>query len=86
MMFLEVSEHFMDMDMMGIGIVGVDEDVVQVNEDANIEEVTKNVIHESLEGSWRISKSERHNTPFKGAIAGLDVVYHSSPLWIQTRW
>ena len=41
MMFLEASEHFTDMVMMEIGIVGVDEDIVQVNEDANIKEVAK---------------------------------------------
>ena len=44
MMFSEVSEHFTDVVMMEIGIIGVDEDVVQVNKDANIEEVAKNVI------------------------------------------
>ena len=68
-MFLEVSEHFTDMVTVEIGIVGVDEDIVQVNEDADIEEVAKNVIHESLKGGWRIGESKRHYTPFKGAIA-----------------
>ena len=67
---MEASEHFMDMVMMEIGIVRVDEDVIQVNKDANIEEVTKNVIHELLKGGWRISESKRHNTPFNGAIVG----------------
>jgi len=56
--FLEVLEYFTDMVMMEIGIVGVDE------------EVTKNVVHESLKCSWRISESEKHNTPFKGALVG----------------
>jgi len=69
MVFSEASEHFTDMVTMEIGIVGVDEDVIQVHEDANIEEVAKNVIHESLKGSWRIGESDRHYTPFKGAIA-----------------
>jgi len=46
MMFSEGLEHFTDMFMMEIGIIGVDEDVIQVNKDANIEEVTKNDIHE----------------------------------------
>ena len=48
MMFSEVSEHFTDVVMMEIGIIGVDEDVIQVNEDANIKEVTKTVVHELL--------------------------------------
>ena len=57
---------------MEIGIVRVDEDVIQVHEDANIEEVAKNVVHESLKGGWRIGESERHYTPFKRAIASLE--------------
>ena len=69
MVFSEASEHFTDMVTMEIGIIGVDEDVVQVHEDANIEEVAKNVVHELLEGGWRIGESERHYIPFKGAIA-----------------
>jgi len=72
MVFSEASEHFMDMVMMEIRIIGVDEDVVQVNEDTNIEVVAKNVVHESLKGGWRISESKRLNTPFKGAIVGLE--------------
>ena len=62
MVFSEASEHFTNMVMMEIGIVGVDEDVVQVYEDANIEEVAKNVVHEPLKGGWRIGESERHYT------------------------
>jgi len=62
----------MDMVTMEIGIVGVDEDIVQVNEDTNIKEVAKNVIHELLKGGWRIGESERHYTPFKGAIVSLE--------------
>jgi len=54
---------------MKIGIVGVDEDVVQVHEDTNIEEVAKNVVHELLKGGWRIGESEGHYTSFKRAIA-----------------
>ena len=86
MVFLEASEHFTDMVTIEIGIVGVDEDVVQVHEDANIKEVAKNVVHESLKGSWRIGESERHYTPFKGAIASQNAVFHLSPSRIWTRW
>ena len=69
MVFSEASEHFTNMVTMEIGVVGVDEDVVQVYEDANIEEVAENVVHESLKGGWRVGESERHYTPFEGAIA-----------------
>ena len=57
-MFIKALEYFMDIFTMENRISGVDEDVFQVNKDADIEEVTKNVIHELLEGSQRISKSE----------------------------
>ena len=46
MMFSEVLKYFMDMVTMEIRIVGVDKNVIQVNEDTNIKEVAKNVIHE----------------------------------------
>ena len=52
--------------------VGVDEDVIQVYQHASIGEVTKDVIHEVLEGSGHVHKSKRHDTPFKGAIAGAE--------------
>ena len=35
-----------------------------------IQEVTKNVVHESLERGRSIGQPERHDKPFKGAIAG----------------
>ena len=52
--------------------VGVDEDVIQVYQHASIGEVTKDVIHEVLEGGGHVHKSKRHDTPFKGAIAGAE--------------
>ena len=72
MVFSEASEYFTKMVTMEIGVIGVDEDVVQVYEDANIGEVAENVVHEPLKGSWRIGESEGHYTPFKGAIASLE--------------
>jgi len=69
-MFVEVLEHFMDMFTMEIRMVGVDQNVIQVKEDANIKGDSKNVVHESLEGGWRVGKSKRPNTPFKGTIMG----------------
>ena len=35
-----------------------------------IQEVTKNVVHESLERGRSIGQPERHDKPFKGAITG----------------
>jgi len=36
-------------------IIGVDQDVVQVDYYTHIQEVGKHVVHEVLEGSWSIS-------------------------------
>ena len=36
-----------------------------------IQEVTKNVVHESLERGRSIGQPERHDKPFKGAVTGL---------------
>ena len=53
-------------------IFRVNEDIVEVDDDANVEEVTENVIHEVLESSGGAHKSERHNKPFKRAIVSTE--------------
>jgi len=52
--FLESPENVSNVFMMLFGVVGVHEDVVKVDEYVDVEEVTKNVVHESLEGHWSI--------------------------------
>ena len=53
-------------------VFGINEDVVEVDDDANVEEVTENVIHEALESGGGVRKSEGHNKPFKRAIASME--------------
>jgi len=36
-------------------IIGVDQDVIQVDYYAHIKEVGEHVVHEALEGNWSIS-------------------------------
>ena len=50
--------------------VRVYKDVIQVSQHVNIQEIRKNIIHKPLESGRGISKSERHNTPFKRPISG----------------
>src|SRR5436190_22704849 len=52
--------------------VRVYKDVIQVSQHVNIQEIQKNIIHKPLESGRGISKSERHNTPFKRPISGLE--------------
>ena len=67
-MLLEASEYFLDMASVFFFGVGVDEYVVEVYQYTNIEQVAKDIIHEALESSKCVSESERHYTPFEGAI------------------
>ena len=64
-------------------IFGIDEDIVEVDDDANVKEVTENVIHEALESGRGICKSERYNEPFKRAIASAEYRKWSSILHHQ---
>ena len=68
-MLLEASENFLDMASVYFLGVRVDEYVIEVHQYTNIEQVPKDVIHEVLESGGCIGESERHYTPFKGAVA-----------------
>ena len=62
----------MDMFLMICRVVGINEDVVKVDDHANIQEITEDVIHEMLESCRSIGKSKGHNEPFKRTIAGVE--------------
>ena len=70
--FTESSEDFAHMGLVLFRVVRINENVIKVNGDINVEKVAKNVIHKSLKGSGSISKSERHNKPFKGPVTGTE--------------
>jgi len=57
---------------MLFGILGVDQNVIQIDYHAHIQHVCKNAIDEALERSQSVGKSERHNKPFIGAIASAE--------------
>jgi hypothetical protein len=52
-------------------IFGIDEDVmiIQIYNNIDVEEVRKEVIHESLESSRSIGQALRHDKPLKRAVA-----------------
>ena len=70
MVFLEASEDFSDMFSVLFHVVGVDEDVIQIDKDTYIKHVREDVIHEVLKSCQCVSQTEGHNTPFKRAVAG----------------
>ena len=59
--FVESSKYFADMFSVKFFVVGIDEDVVEVNDYADIEHVGEDVIHESLKSGWSVGESERHD-------------------------
>ena len=65
----ETPEDFADMGAVFVGVVGVDEDVVEVNYHADIDEIGEYVVHEPLESSGGVRETERHDAPFEGAIS-----------------
>jgi hypothetical protein len=69
---LELPEYFTDMFSVKLNVVGVDEDVVKIDNNTNIKHVSEDVVHESLEHYGGIGKSERHDLPFERSIADLE--------------
>ena len=68
--FAKSSEHLSDMFAVEFLVVGVDEDIIEINYYANIEHVGEDVVHESLKSGWRIGEPERHDLPFEQSVAG----------------
>jgi hypothetical protein len=52
-------------------VVGIDQDVINIDNDANIKHIAENVIHEMLKNSWTVGKTERHDLPLKRTVSGL---------------
>ena len=53
-------------------VVGINEDVIEVDDHTHIQEITEDVVHETLESCRSIGKSKGHNEPFKRTVAGAE--------------
>ena len=42
-------------------IVGVDENIIQVDNNTDIKHVGEDIVHKSLKSGWSIGESERHD-------------------------
>src|SRR3984893_13253748 len=62
---LEPLEYLSDMFNMLFQVLGVDEDVVKVDDHEHVKEVREDVIHEVLEGGGGICEPKGHHTPLK---------------------
>ena len=69
LVFAEALEDFLDMSLVRLLVLGVDEDVVKVYDNAHIQEVCKNAINKPLESSGGISEAKGHHQPLIGAVA-----------------
>src|SRR5438445_13597573 len=49
LLFAEASEDFLDMSLVRLLVLGVDEDVIQIYDDAHIQEVCEDAINKPLE-------------------------------------
>jgi hypothetical protein len=59
--FPETGQDFMDMLGMCLGVIGIDQDVIEIVDNTYVEEVRKDVVHEMLESCWCVNKSKRHD-------------------------
>ncbi len=49
-------------------VVGIDEDIVQVDHDGDIKHVREDVVHKALESGRGVGKTEGHYEPFVRAV------------------
>src|SRR5882672_723591 len=68
----ELSEYFLNMSFVLGNVVGIDEDVIQVDDDYDVDHIREDVIHKSLKSCWCISKPFRHYQPLERTISGLE--------------
>ena len=71
-MLLESLEYFTDMLGVLFQVLGVDEDVIEIDDHEHVEEIGEDVIHEVLEHCWHICEPKGHHTPFEGSVVGVE--------------
>ena len=59
--FVESSEDLLDMLFGRSHVLGEDKDVVQINYNANIEEICKDSVNKPLKSHRGVRKTERHD-------------------------
>ena len=65
----ETLENFMNNLSMRCQVVALYEDVIEINSDLSFSyEVREDGVHESLESSRRVGKTEKHNTRFEKSM------------------
>ena len=52
------------------GVIGIDQDIVKVDDNIDVEQVGEDVLHESLEGCRGIAESKGHDQHFEESEVG----------------
>ena len=65
----EVSEDFADVFLMGLKVLGVYQDVIQIDNYTDVKEVHEDAIDELLESCRSICQAEGHDIPLEGTIS-----------------
>ena len=59
--FPQASEQFADVFLMLFEIIGIDEDVIEIDHNAFVKQISKDVVHKPLERGRRVGEAERHD-------------------------
>lgn len=68
----EAFEDLADVVVVFVGVRREDEDVVEVDDDEVVQEIAKDVVHESLEGGGSVGETEGHDKGFEVAVASAE--------------
>ena len=66
---LEASEDFTDVFLMGLEVLGVYQDVIQIDDNTDIKEICEDTIDKLLKGHRSICQAKGHDIPLKGPIS-----------------
>src|SRR5882672_8583355 len=69
---VESLEYFPNMGFVLGNVVGIDEDVVQIDDDYDVNHIRKDVVHKLLKSCWCISSPFRHYQPLERTVSGLE--------------
>ena len=67
---MEAVEYLPDVSFVLGKVVGIDQYVIQVDDDINVHHIGEDVVHEPLKSCGSISKAFQHYQPLKRSIAG----------------
>jgi hypothetical protein len=71
-MFPKTPQYFTYVFPMFRRIVGVDEYIVKLHNDAYMKQISEDVIHETLKDRGTVGQAEWHDLPLERAISGLE--------------